>query len=165
MAGTRKSRPSEPAEIPIVIDAREQRPYRYRGAVVARLETGDYSVLGAEGRAAVERKSKQDAYKCLGQERARFEREMERLARLEFGAVVVEASLRDFLCAPAFTCMSPRAAVRTLLSWCVKYRVPVVFASDRRHARAATLCLLRAFWRYRMVGNTVRDPREGLMVR
>lgn len=144
--GTTRTRSDRAAGLTIVIDSRERRAYGFQGAVVKGLPAGDYSVLGAEGRVAIERKSKADAFSSLGWGRARFHREVERLARMEYAAIVVEASLHDFLRAPPFSRVSPRSAARSLLAWSVRYRLPVFFVGDRRHGRAVTRYLLERFW-------------------
>jgi ERCC4-type nuclease len=132
----------------IVIDTREQRPYCFPRSIVGPLATGDYSIAGLEKRVAIERKSRQDAYHSLGQGRKRFERELERLAALDYAAIVVESCVHDFLTAPPFSRMNPQAAINSLLAWSVKYRVPVFFAGDRRHGNAVTYRLLEKYWRY-----------------
>ena len=131
----------------VVIDTRERRPYRFEGAVVRTLQTGDYSVVGLEDSVAIERKSKADAYVSLGRDRARFRRVAERLANLTFGAIVVEATVLDFVCPPPFSRLNPRVALNSLLSWSVQFRLPVFFAGDRRHGRALTYQLLLKSWR------------------
>jgi ERCC4-type nuclease len=131
-----------------VVDSRERRPYALPGAVVRALPAGDYSVAGLEDRVAVERKTLSDAYSSLGAQRERFRREVERLAAYQFAAIVVEASLPQFLVPPPFSQLHARAAIGTLLSWCVRYRLPVLFAGDRSHAEAATRQLLEKFVRY-----------------
>lgn len=132
----------------IVIDTREQRPYEYPGAEVKTLPTGDYSLVGLEDRIAIERKTKTDAYGSLGRGRARFRREVERLAELDYAAIVVEATVPGFLCRPSHSLMNPRAAIGSLLAWSVRYRVPVFFAGDRDHAQALTRKLLENFHKY-----------------
>lgn len=134
----------------IVQDTREQRPYHFPGDEVAvrTLHTGDYSIEGYEDRICIERKSLQDAYQSLGRERARFEREMQRMARIDYAAVVIEATLQEFLRGPAFTRMHPKAAVASILGWSVKYGIHVFFAGDRTHGNALTRELLRKFYRY-----------------
>lgn len=132
----------------IVVDTREQQPYAFDGAVVKTLTSGDYSIVGLEDQVAVERKSKADAYSSLGQGRARFRREFERLALLDYAAVVIEDTLAGFLRRPPFTQMNPRSALASLIAWSVRYRVPVYFAGDRAHGRALTQKLLQMYWRY-----------------
>ena len=133
----------------IAIDTREQRPYEYARAEVKTLATGDYSIVGLEERVAVERKSKADAYGSLGQGRARFRREWERLALLDYAAVVIEDSVPGFLRRPAHCKMNPRSAIGSLLAWSVRYKVPVFFAGDRSHAQALTYKLLQMYFKYR----------------
>jgi len=132
----------------VAVDTREQRPYRFPRWEAKTLASGDYSVVGLEDRVTVERKTKADAYVSLGRERARFERELERMSRMDYAALVIEASLPEFLVAPAFSRLSPRSAVASLLAWSVKHRVFVFFAGDRRHGRAVTLGLLEKYCRY-----------------
>ena len=81
----------------IAIDTREQRPYEFPGAERMTLPTGDYSIVGLEDQVAIERKSKTDAYSSLGQARARFRRELERLAKFDYAAIVVEDTVPGFL--------------------------------------------------------------------
>ncbi|OGR89729.1 MAG: hypothetical protein A2992_06435 [Elusimicrobia bacterium RIFCSPLOWO2_01_FULL_59_12] len=132
----------------IVIDSREQRPYDFPGAIVKGIPSGDYSLLGFENQVAVERKSKEDAYASLGAGRVRFEKELERLSKLDYAAIVIESTLEEFLEAPAFTRMNPKAAVNSIIAWSVKYRVCVFFAGNRRLGRNLTLRLLEKFWKY-----------------
>ncbi len=137
----------------IAVDTREQQPYVFEGAVVRTLPSGDYSIVGLEDQVAVERKSKADAYGSLGHGRARFRREVERLSRYDYAAIVIEDTVPGFLCRPAHSQMNPRSAIASLLAWSVRYRVPVFFAGDRVHGRALTQKLLQMYWRYR------KEPR------
>lgn len=137
-----------PAMPPIVIDSREQRPYAFPDAVPGTLPTGDYSLLGYEDRVAVERKTKNDAYASLGRDRPRFRREVERMSALQYGAIVVEASVPDFLRPPLFSHLAPTAALNSLLAWSVRFGIQVFFAGDRTHGALITLQLLTKFWRY-----------------
>lgn len=136
------------SDLVVAIDTRERKPYRFPRSEVKTLPTGDYSIVGLEEQIAIERKTKSDAYSSLGQGRARFERELERLSRFDYAAVVIETSLPDFLRAPAFSRMNPRAAANSIIAWSVKYRVCVFFAGDRRHGNALTQRLLEKYWRY-----------------
>jgi len=147
-------------EFTIAIDTREQQPYAFGGAVVKTLPTGDYSIVGLEDRVTIERKSKTDAYGSLGQGRARFRREFERLAQYDYAVVVIEDTVQGFLQRPPHSKMNPRSAIATLLAWSVRYRVPVFFAGDRDHARALTRTLLEMYWRYRGPGDRRRATED-----
>jgi len=132
----------------IAVDTREKYPYVFPQSQRKKLATGDYSIIGLEDKIAIERKTKEDAYSSLGQGRARFERELERLSKFDYAAIVIEASLPDFLQAPAFSQMNPRAAANSIIAWSVKYRVCVFFAGDRQHGSALTRRLLEKYWKY-----------------
>ena len=140
---------TEPSDLIVVIDTREQKPYRFPGAVTKALAAGDYSVLGLECRVAVERKEKADAYNSLGRGRERFERELQRLSTYDYAAIVIEAALSDFLRPPGFSRMSPKAAVNTLVSWSIRYGVHVYFADSRRLGQALTLRILEKYRKHR----------------
>jgi ERCC4-type nuclease len=141
-----------PDRLVVAVDSREQRAYQFSDSVVKTLSTGDYSIVGLEDEITVERKSKKDCYRSLGAERERFERELERMAEYRYGAVVVEASLRDFLIPPDFSRMNPTAAIRSLIAWSVRYGVSIFFACDRAHGKAVVRNILERFWRYRKNG-------------
>ena len=87
----------------VVVDSREQAPWSFNGAPVyegtvvvqGSLSVGDYSIAGLEHLVAVERKGWQDWISCLGRERDRFVRELERARGLECFAVVVEGRFED----------------------------------------------------------------------
>jgi hypothetical protein len=71
----------------ILIDSREQLPFtfereKYAGTVVevGTLCTGDYSLAGLTDKVVAERKPLSDLVACLGRERERFERELQRAA-------------------------------------------------------------------------------------
>jgi ERCC4-type nuclease len=131
-----------------VIDIREQRPYRFARSTVAWLPTGDYSLQGHEDRIAIERKTKTDAYSSLGHNRTRFQREWERLAQMDYAAVVIESTLPGFLSPPLFSRLNPSSAICTLLAWSVRYGVHVFFAGDRKHGNNVTRQLLNKYYLY-----------------
>jgi ERCC4-type nuclease len=133
----------------MLIDSREQKPYNLPNSKIATLPHGDYSLEGVASYAvALERKSLADIYGCIAQHRDRFERELEHLARYKYAAVVIEASLPQFLTPPPYSQVHPKSAIGSVLAWSVKYRLPIFFAGDRRHGQALTRKLLEKFWQY-----------------
>ena len=140
------------SEFVIVVDTREQAPYSFPSMVVATLKSGDYSVQGFESEVCVERKSHADAYGTIGNGRERFRRELERMAAMEYAAIVIESSLKDFLSPPPYSALNPKSAIGSLLSWSVKYGVHVFFAGDRAHGQAVTAKLLEKFHQYKVEG-------------
>jgi DNA excision repair protein ERCC-4 len=138
----------------IAIDTREQNPFWFPSDIptqIRSLKTGDYSLVGYEDQVAIERKSKSDCYGSLSSGRNRFERELERLKELDFAAIVIESSISEFLLAPGYSQMNPKSALRSLIAWSVKYRVPVCWGDDRPHAAALTLSLLQFWWKYSQI--------------
>lgn len=137
------------APIPIVIDSREQLPYRFPpdrvASTVAALHAGDYSLVGFETRVAIERKSLSDFLGSITAGRDRFFRELERLKSYEFAAVVVEATLEAIVIGNYRSAASPASVVGTALAIIVRY-CPVFFAGDRDLGQRLTEGLLRRFW-------------------
>jgi hypothetical protein len=136
----------------IIIDTREQAPFafeheRYAGTIVepGTLDTGDYSLAGLSDRVAVERKSLPDLVGCLGRERERFERELQRAAALDAFAVVVESSWADLAGGKYRSQMNPHSACQSVLAFTCRYRVPFLFAGSRAGAEYATWGFLRQY--------------------
>ncbi len=158
--------------VPVVIDTREQLNWEFEGmtcdqidgggpltvpTVRGTLTSGDYSLLGYESRVAVERKSLADLYSTLGQGRERFERELERLAAMEFAAVVIEATWQE-VCAepPPHTQLPPKTVFRSILAWSVRYpRVHWFPCGPRRLTEVTTFRLLE-----RWLKEELSKPKE-----
>lgn len=137
--------------IRIVIDSREQEPFPFQGydaeVVSGTLQTGDYSLVGLEDMVAVERKSLPDLVACLGRERERFERELERLRAMESILLVVESPITDLATGQYRSKLNPTAALESVFAFMSRYRLPFYFAQDRRGAERATFSFLRHYWR------------------
>lgn len=136
----------------IVVDSREQAPFPFRGprydgvtVEVGALPTGDYSLAGLTDKVAVERKELADLVACLGRERERFERELQRGAALDAFAVVVEASWHDLAAGQYRSRLKPHAACQSVLAFAGRYRVPFLFAGSRAAAEYMTWGFLRQY--------------------
>ena len=124
-----------PEDVTIVVDSREQRPVDLspiRSCVKA-LDTGDYSVLGLEHKIACERKSLSDLVMCVGRERARFERELQRLMAYETKAIVVAADWAHIELKQYRGLLEPSHILGSLMGW-VAQGVPIVMAGDAQRA-------------------------------
>jgi DNA excision repair protein ERCC-4 len=127
----------------ILIDTREQKPYSFSTQTeTATLPTGDYSIAGAESLIAIERKSLDDLVSCLTSGRERFERELHRGKALDYFALVIEASLPDLSNGRYRSKMNPRAAIQSLLTFSVRYGLPVFFVENREYGARITESLL-----------------------
>lgn len=150
---------------PVVVDTREQKPYRFPGisnVVRKKLNVGDYTHEGFEDVYSVERKSLEDlARSVTGDDRDRFEAEIQRASGLDEFAVVVEGSrgtLHNYASrihnpngsddlqhgdGPYFPKTHPNSILGTADSWPKKYD-PLEFKwlGDRESAKQETLRLL-----------------------
>lgn len=138
--------------IKILIDTREQSPFAFQGYEVvvesAALPVGDYSLPGFEDRVSIERKSLDDLIGCLmNSNRERFERELARGRHYELFAVVVEATLADVSQGRYRSDMKPQAALQSLMTFQVRYRVPFMWCGNRAGAEYMTHGLLSKYFR------------------
>lgn len=139
----------------ILVDTRERIPWRFTRPASERmtLPTGDYSIR-AEGRDwqtefVIERKaSVSEFYTCCGRERARFERELVRLACIPRACVLCEFPYLELNRAPADSLMKPVSVLGSVWAWWIKYRVPFFFAGSRPEARGAFLKMAEKFYKY-----------------
>lgn len=121
------------------------------------LPTGDYSLLACEDWIAIERKSLDDLVSCLSQNRERFEREMQRAARVGEFYVIVEAMYSQILRGQYRSQMTPHAAWESVLAFQHRYKIPFLFAGDQQvAARLAESILLRWWTEHLKVVNAVR---------
>ena len=117
----------------IVVDTREQTPWRFSAAVRvvrATVPSGaDYTVQGLEGLIGIERKTLADLIGSLTSGRGRFMRSLERLAQRRFRAVIVEAPLSQLLAGDYRSKASPSSMLGSVCSICADF-APVLFAGD-----------------------------------
>lgn len=136
----------------ILTDTREQNPYLFRGYEVtpepATLSVGDYSLPGFEDRVAIERKELNDLVGCLmNGNRDRFERELARARHYDLFAVVVEAPLASVSQGRYRSEMKAEAALQSIITFQVRYRVPFMWCGNRAGAEYITHGLLSKYLR------------------
>lgn len=136
----------------ILIDTREQTPFTFQGKTYVDVQTeagmlltGDYSLAGLTDKIAVERKSFADLVQCLGRERERFERELQRAAALDFFVVVIEADWREIVQGQYRSQLNPHSACQSVAAFMARLRVPFLFAGSRAGAEYCTWSLLRQY--------------------
>ncbi|KKL24098.1 hypothetical protein LCGC14_2418760 [marine sediment metagenome] len=125
----------KPESVTAIVDTREQLPLDLSPlqSIEGTLTTGDYSVRGLEHVVAIERKSLPDLLGCIGQQRERFDREVQRLLAYPVRALVVEATWPDVEAGDWQSRITPPAALGSLLGWMAS-GLPIIMAGD--HARA-----------------------------
>jgi DNA excision repair protein ERCC-4 len=159
-----------PQDIEAICDSREQIPLDLSPLRVSRgtLPTGDYSVTGLEHEIALERKSLPDLVMCVGVERERFEREVQRLLAYPVRAVIVEATMAQIEAGGWRSKVPPQAVMGSCLSW-ISLGLPIIFAGDhtaagRYCAKMLFLAARRRFRELQSFGSSLRivDPGRDL---
>jgi len=141
-----------------VIDSREQLPlfinHPPKGLVMVRdtLPVGDYSIRGWENQITIERKSIPDLLNCLGNNRERFKRELEKLKTYEFKAITVEGTEDELLQFHDFSLMNPNSVRQSIVSINIRYGVQFYFNSKRSSIERWILDHLIKFWRVKREG-------------
>lgn len=147
-------KPLTPGSFPgVTCDTREKTgAYIYADVpmVVAKLDAGDLSVIGAETRIAIDRKQLGDFIGCVTWEKDRFGRMLEKLSKYELGAIVVEASFEDVRQRRYRANVAPSVVIGAAASIVTRYGIPVYFAGNRESSADFTLRLLKSFWRHHM---------------
>jgi DNA excision repair protein ERCC-4 len=145
-----------PESVVAVIDSREQLPFSAAElaplqVVTGTLTTGDVSIRGLEHVVAIELKhSIADLVHCVGQDRERFDREIQRLLGYQTRAVVCECSWSDLERGDWRGKITATQATGSVLGW-IGAGVPFLFCGTRQAAAKAVSRLLfitaRRHWR------------------
>lgn len=149
-----------PKSLTAIVDSREQRPLDLAPlqTEVGTLATGDYSLRGLENVIAIERKSLGDLLACIGRERERFDREVQRLLAYPVRALVVESVWGAIELGQWRSQVTPQAALGSCLGW-IAAGLPIVMAGS--HARAgqmvSRMLFISARRRWREASALVRD--------
>ena len=131
-----------PKDIVFLIDTREQRPLNFSAVPnrslfrvePATLTTGDYTIRGLQSEIAVERKSLADLVQCcIGTNRERFEKEIQRMKAFPCRLVVVEASWAEVCQGQWLSKIAPEAVKGSVMRW-MGVGIPFHFATSETDA-------------------------------
>lgn len=152
-----------PEQITAVIDSREQIPLDLSPlqTTVGTLATGDYSLQGLESIVSIERKSLPDFLSCVGTERQRFDREVQRLLAFPVRCLIVEATWRDLEAGEWRSKVTSSAAIGSLLGW-IGMGLPAILAGDHERAGryVSRLLFTAARRRYREAKQLMQTTME-----
>lgn len=120
----------------VIIDTREQWPLEFTGmpTEIGTLTTGDYSIRGLEHLVAVERKSLDDLLACVGRDRDRFKRELQRLRAYRFRLLIIESDAASLDAGLWRSKVTPAQVCGSLAAWTAQYALPLWLAGDHTAA-------------------------------
>jgi DNA excision repair protein ERCC-4 len=147
-----------PESVTAIVDTREQRPLNLAPLRTeqATLATGDYSVKGLEHVVAIERKSLDDLLGCVGCDRERFDREVQRLLAYPVRVLLVEATWAEIELGQWRGKITPEQAIGSLLGWqAAGLSIHLVGDHERAGRHAARLLFTVAKRRYRELRSLV----------
>ena len=141
-----------PEDVCAVIDSREQLPlnlspmrFEYRA-----LPTGDYSVRGLEHVVCIERKSLDDLLGCVGRDRERFDREIQRMMGYPIRCLLVESTWQEIEVGQWRSKVTSSQAMGSLIGWAAMgIQVAMVGTHERASQFASRLLFAIARRRHR----------------
>lgn len=145
----------------IVIDTRESDPLFHKGGklkkdipiVRSKLEYGDYSLLGFENGIVFERKKIGDLFGCLGKDRERFTKELEKLVEVERKYIVVEEKEEDIVQSYKYSQMHPNAVRQSIASIEMRYGIPFYYSRNRKQSELWMVDRMIKYYRWKREGN------------
>ncbi len=117
----------------LVTDTREQKPLAFKHLLSVRetLQTGDYSIPGAEHLFTIERKSIDDLVGCcIGANRERFERELCRIRGFDFKRLLIVGTEEEIMAGQYYSKIKPASVIGTIRAFEVRYDIPVVYSGS-----------------------------------
>ena len=142
----------DPSQVTAICDTREQLPLDLAPLKVqtGTLDTGDYSLVGCEHVIRIERKSLDDLLGCVGRDRERFDREVQRLLAYPVRVLLVEATWPQIEMGQWRGKITPEQAIGSLLGWqAAGLSIHLVGDHERAGRHAARLLFTVAKRRYR----------------
>lgn len=141
----------------ILTDRREQHPYLFPNTVDFTLPYGDYSIQYGDkyyyDKIVVERKgSVSELFSASGKERERFERELEKLSKVEVKVVLCEFDYLDIVNKQPPGMLSASSVYGSLAKWNAVYGVPFIFFHNYRNSRAYLWKLFYFYVEHRILG-------------
>ena len=100
------------------------------------LQTGDFQLRDCPGAGVVERKTLSDYVKCVGRDRDRFERELERMEAFPYRIIIVECDFSALQIQSWRGKVTPQQVIGSTCAW--MGRTGILFAGS--HDAAADAC-------------------------
>ena len=124
----------------ILTDTKEKNPWLFEGypnTVTGKksLLQGDYALQGFENEICIERKSESDFLSCLGSDKPRFLRQLERARGVPHYALVVESTWGRLAAGGyRYSRLNAATAIDTVTNIIVNLGVPIYFCGTKKDA-------------------------------
>ena len=147
----------------VVVDTREQKPYKFNNFIVKKLDIGDYSIEGYEDIIAIERKTLADWISSVTKNRKQMEEKIIiAKEKLSYYTIVIESDLPKMWKKSRYSKVAPVAYINTAIKWSVKYNLPIFFSSTASQGNYLTKNLLQGFYYYQLTkkGLPVKEVKK-----
>ena len=140
----------------IIVDTREQTPYKFSNSISRGLKCGDYTVAyngkSYEDKIVVERKSNvSELFAFSGSQRDRFCKELEKMKDVKYKYLLMEFELMDIVNSQPPGLLEPSIVFSTLCSFAIRYQIPFLFCGNRNNARGIMYKLFEFFIKYEVL--------------
>ncbi len=132
--------PIFPSDMVILVDSREQSPLfgprlpKGMTLCVEKLDCADYTIRGFSDKICVERKGMSDLLSFVTIERDKTIIKMQKMAKMEWAALVVEAKDNELYRPYLYSKVSPELVRQCLVSFSIRYGIHV-FNGDRERCQ------------------------------
>ena len=141
----------DPSQVVCIVDTREQLPLCLTPlrTELGTLATGDYSLKGLEHLVCIERKSLDDLLGCVGRDRDRFERELQRMPAYPVRVLLIEYSWSEIEIGQWRSRLTTSQVMGSLIGWsALGIQVSMVSDHERSGRFASRLLCTVARRRY-----------------
>ena len=141
----------DPSQVVCIVDTREQLPLDLSPlrTEAGTLATGDYSLKGLEHLVCIERKSLDDLLGCVGRDRDRFERELQRMLAYPVRVLLVESSWAEIEMGQWRSKLTTSQVMGSLIGWTAQgIQLAMVGSHERAGQFASRLLFTVARRRY-----------------
>ena len=139
----------------ILVDSREKNGYKFNktdkcnGSEVICLKQGDYTLQGLEDWVIIERKNSiNELVSCLGVQRERFMREMDRMAHVRYKFLVIEDYWTSAMKPTRYSKMSVNFVLSSVFSLMLKRNIFVIFGGTRENTQKIIKWILSRSFHY-----------------
>ena len=141
----------------VVVDNREQLPFKFSNIMYTTLPYGDYTIEYAGkiyiDKIVIERKGNvSELFAFSGSNRERFCRELEKMKNEKYKYLLFEFDFMDIVNKQPYGKLPASTVFATLFSFMIKYQITPLFCGNRTNARNTLYKLFQFFVKYEILG-------------